>query len=181
MAMETAIKTKKIDAVQPLSAPQQLRRPADADAGIQRAGDGHDHPRHRDVRGPERAQGRIPRHGGGQRTGGGDSTISQGVSASRRSGPIGHGEAQDRVTLLPESGFDMQVLIPDGIFANPFGSPLGRPRDPASGSRCAGLQQRLGRGAGRMPRTTSSARPSSPSRTSRSRASKRGGPSRSSA
>jgi hypothetical protein len=30
---------------------------------------------------------------------------------------------QDRAGLLPETGFDMQVLIPDGIFANSFGSP----------------------------------------------------------
>ena len=26
-------------------------------------------------------------------------------------------------------GFDMQVLIPDGIFANPFGSPVARKWD----------------------------------------------------
>jgi aminocarboxymuconate-semialdehyde decarboxylase len=67
----------------------------------------------------------------GQRTGGGFPEISQGTMASKRSGPIGHGEASDRIKLLPETGFDMQVLIPDGIFANTFGSPLDRPRDPA--------------------------------------------------
>src|SRR2546422_4224525 len=38
-------------------------------------------------------------------------------------GAIGHGSPQDRAGLLPETGFDMQVLIPDGIFANSFGSP----------------------------------------------------------
>ena len=38
-------------------------------------------------------------------------------------GAIGHGIPQDRAGLLPETGFDMQVLIPDGIFANSFGSP----------------------------------------------------------
>jgi len=31
---------------------------------------------------------------------------------------------------LIETGFDMQVLIPDGIFANPFGSPVGRQWEP---------------------------------------------------
>ncbi|MBI3328828.1 MAG: hypothetical protein HYZ81_19255 [Nitrospinae bacterium] len=54
----------------------------------------------------------------GQRTGAG--------GAVRQAGPIGHGQIEDRVTLLPETGFDMQVLIPDGIFANPFGSPIAR-------------------------------------------------------
>lgn len=41
-------------------------------------------------------------------------------------GPIGHGVAEHRVKLLPETGFDMQVLIPDGAFANAFGSPIAR-------------------------------------------------------
>jgi aminocarboxymuconate-semialdehyde decarboxylase len=45
-------------------------------------------------------------------------------------GPVGHGIVEDRATLLPETGFDMQVLIPDGIFANPFGSPIARDWDP---------------------------------------------------
>jgi predicted TIM-barrel fold metal-dependent hydrolase len=31
---------------------------------------------------------------------------------------------------MAETGFDMQVLIPDGIYANPFGSPIGRSWDP---------------------------------------------------
>ncbi|HSX83176.1 MAG TPA: hypothetical protein VLQ80_32035, partial [Candidatus Saccharimonadia bacterium] len=30
-------------------------------------------------------------------------------------GAIGHGSSHDRAGLLPETGFDMQVLIPDGI------------------------------------------------------------------
>ena len=46
------------------------------------------------------------------------------------SGPIGHGIAEHRVKLLPETGFDMQVLIPDGVFANPFGVPGGRDMEP---------------------------------------------------
>ena len=131
MAMETAIKTKKIDADShflPRSNFGDLRTlmPGFTEQEMNII-----------IRDTETFADPNARRGGfrataaGQRTGGGDSTISQGVSASRRSGPIGHGEAQDRVTLLPETGFDMQVLIPDGIFANPFGSPLGRPRDPA--------------------------------------------------
>lgn len=47
-----------------------------------------------------------------------------------RTGPVGHGEVDERADLLPETGFDMQVLIPDGIFANPFGSPVGRQWEP---------------------------------------------------
>jgi predicted TIM-barrel fold metal-dependent hydrolase len=58
----------------------------------------------------------------GQRTGAG--------GPARPSGPIGHGQIEDRVTLLPETGFDMQVLISDGIFANPFGSPIARRWEP---------------------------------------------------
>ena len=52
------------------------------------------------------------------------------ATTSQGSGPIGHGVAEHRVKLLPETGFDMQVLIPDGIFANPFGSPIERDWDP---------------------------------------------------
>ena len=37
-----------------------------------------------------------------------------------QTGPQGHGIAEDRIKLLPQTGFDMQVLIPDGIFGNPF-------------------------------------------------------------
>ena len=48
------------------------------------------------------------------------------TSTQQSRGPIGHGVAEQRVKLLPETGFDMQVLIPDGIFANAFGSPIGR-------------------------------------------------------
>jgi aminocarboxymuconate-semialdehyde decarboxylase len=36
----------------------------------------------------------------------------------------------DRAKLLPETGFDMQVLIPDGLYANPFGSPVAREAEP---------------------------------------------------
>jgi predicted TIM-barrel fold metal-dependent hydrolase len=53
--------------------------------------------------------------------------VAQAGTPSRASGgPIGHGIAEQRVELLPETGFDMQVLIPDGIYANAFGSPVGR-------------------------------------------------------
>ena len=51
------------------------------------------------------------------------------ATTSQDRGPIGHGVAASRVKLLPETGFDMQVLIPDGIFANPFGSPIERTWD----------------------------------------------------
>ena len=131
MAMETAIKTKKIDADShflPRSNFGDLRSlmpeftEKELDLIIRDAVTFAD---------PSARSGGFRATAAGQRTAGGDSSISQGVSAPRRAGPIGHGEAQDRVTLLPETGFDMQVLIPDGIFANPFGSPLGRPRDPA--------------------------------------------------
>jgi aminocarboxymuconate-semialdehyde decarboxylase len=47
-----------------------------------------------------------------------------------KSGPVGLSVAADRVGLLPQTGFDMQVLIPHGIYANPFGSPVGQPWAP---------------------------------------------------
>jgi predicted TIM-barrel fold metal-dependent hydrolase len=66
------------------------------------------------------------------------STAGQGLGAvnptaattQQGQGPVGHGVAQHRVGLLPETGFDMQVLIPDGVFANAFGSPASRDWDP---------------------------------------------------
>ena len=45
-------------------------------------------------------------------------------------GAVGHGQVADRAKLLPETGFEMQVLIPDGIFSNPFGSPIAREWEP---------------------------------------------------
>jgi aminocarboxymuconate-semialdehyde decarboxylase len=48
------------------------------------------------------------------------------ATTQQQRGPIGHGIAEQRVKLLPDTGFDMQVLIADGIFANAFGSPIGR-------------------------------------------------------
>ncbi len=42
------------------------------------------------------------------------------------SGVIGHGDPAKRVELLPETGFDMQILIPEGIYLGAFGSPAGR-------------------------------------------------------
>ncbi len=58
-------------------------------------------------------------------------------------GAIGHGIPQDRAGLLPETGFDMQVLIPDGIFANSFGSPA-RPHGPLAHVPGQGIQPRAG-------------------------------------
>ena len=52
------------------------------------------------------------------------------ATPSQGSGPVGHGIAEQRVRLLPDTGFDAQVLIPDGIYANPFGSPIDRDWDP---------------------------------------------------
>jgi aminocarboxymuconate-semialdehyde decarboxylase len=63
----------------------------------------------------------------GQRVGGGGAPTESGAAARPARAPggaIGHGIAADRAGLLPETGFDMQVLIPDGIFANSFGSPV---------------------------------------------------------
>ncbi len=65
--------------------------------------------------------------------GGGDGTAGAAVGGGaprRASGPVGHGAALDRAKLLPETGFDTQVLIPDGIFANPFGAPGNREWEP---------------------------------------------------
>src|SRR5215207_9948594 len=58
----------------------------------------------------------------GKRLGGGAGAIGTRAPG----GPVGHGVVADRAKLLPETGFDMQVLIPDGIYANPFGSPIAR-------------------------------------------------------
>jgi predicted TIM-barrel fold metal-dependent hydrolase len=60
---------------------------------------------------------------GGKAVGAVNPTAAQ---TSQQRGPIGHGQAEQRVKLLPQTGFDMQVLIPDGIYANPFGSPIER-------------------------------------------------------
>jgi predicted TIM-barrel fold metal-dependent hydrolase len=53
----------------------------------------------------------------------------QGGGPVPRAGAVGHGDVAERAGLVTGTGFDMQVLIPDGIFANPFGSPIGRPFD----------------------------------------------------
>jgi predicted TIM-barrel fold metal-dependent hydrolase len=53
-----------------------------------------------------------------------------GGGPAARTGPVGHGDPETRAGLMADTGFDMQVLIPDGIFANPFGSPIGRPFEP---------------------------------------------------
>jgi predicted TIM-barrel fold metal-dependent hydrolase len=62
----------------------------------------------------------------GKRLGGGAGAIGTRAPG----GPVGHGVVADRAKLLPETGFDMQVLIPDGIYANPFGSPIAREAEP---------------------------------------------------
>jgi len=49
-----------------------------------------------------------------------------GTSPGAPGGAIGHGDPKTRVELLPETGFDMQILIPEGIYLNAFGSPVGR-------------------------------------------------------
>ena len=53
-----------------------------------------------------------------------------GISArGGNSGPVGHAAFEERAKLLPETGFDMQVLIPDGVFLErPFKSPRRRGR-----------------------------------------------------
>ena len=56
---------------------------------------------------------------------------------SGRQRPAGQGslrepglsDPEERARILPRTGFDMQVLIPHGIFGNPFGSPLSRSVD----------------------------------------------------
>jgi predicted TIM-barrel fold metal-dependent hydrolase len=52
------------------------------------------------------------------------------VTTGQASGPVGHGAADQRVKLLPETGFDMQVLIPDGAYLTAFGSPASREWEP---------------------------------------------------
>ena len=97
MAMETAVKTRKIDADShflPRSNFGDLRSlmpgfsEEELNIIIRDAVTFAD---------PNARSGGFRATAAGQRTGGGESTISQGVSAPRRSGPIGHGEAQDRV------------------------------------------------------------------------------------
>jgi aminocarboxymuconate-semialdehyde decarboxylase len=68
-------------------------------------------------------------HRGGFRT-----STGRDVDAPERGGDVsgieGHGDPAARVRLLPATGFEVQVLIPDRIFANPFGSPLARAEEP---------------------------------------------------
>jgi aminocarboxymuconate-semialdehyde decarboxylase len=72
---------------------------------------------------PRARQGGFRATAAGQRTGGGGNGAPAPAAPARPAGAVGHGIASDRAGLLPETGFDMQVLIPDGIFANSFGSP----------------------------------------------------------
>ena len=62
---------------------------------------------------------------------------------SGQRGPVGHGDPSARLDVLAEAGFDMQVLIPDGIFRHPFHSPISREWEP-------GLQLALCRGYNQM-------------------------------
>ncbi|MCZ6888458.1 MAG: amidohydrolase family protein [Gammaproteobacteria bacterium] len=69
------------------------------------------------------------RRGGFRATAAGQAVGAENPTAAttqQELGPVGHGVAEQRVQLLPDTGFDMQVLIADGIFANAFGSPIGR-------------------------------------------------------
>ena len=67
---------------------------------------------------PRARQGGFRATAAGQRTGGGGNGAPAAAAApARPAGAVGHGIASDRAGLLPETGFDMQVLIPDGIFA----------------------------------------------------------------
>lgn len=70
------------------------------------------------------------RRGGFRASAAGQRLGAQTPSAAPRTGPVGHGLVADRAKLLPDTGFDTQVLIPDGIYANPFGSPVARQWDP---------------------------------------------------
>ena len=127
--MTTAVKTKKIDAdshFHPMSDYGDLKellpgfseRALDMilrDAGV--------------FMDPAARRGGFGATAAGQRTGS-VSSLTQAAQAGRASQPVGHGNVDDRAQLLPETGFDMQVLIPDGVFANPFGSPVARLPDP---------------------------------------------------
>jgi predicted TIM-barrel fold metal-dependent hydrolase len=76
---------------------------------------------------PNARRGGFQASAAGQRLGGGHASN---VPAAPRAQAVGHGDVEERAALLPETGFEMQVLIPDGIFANPFGSPVGREFEP---------------------------------------------------
>ena len=54
------------------------------------------------------------RSGGFRATAAGQRVGASNPTGGRSGGPVGHGVVADRVKLLPETGFDMQVLIPDG-------------------------------------------------------------------
>ena len=69
------------------------------------------------------------RRGGFRATAAGQAT-GAGGGGGGRVGAVGHGDPLTRAELMVETGFDMQVLIPDGIYANPFGSPIGRTWEP---------------------------------------------------
>ncbi|MGH7847322.1 MAG: amidohydrolase family protein, partial [Candidatus Binatia bacterium] len=56
----------------------------------------------------------------------GQQGAARGTGSFRESGLS---DVEVRAQLLPQTGFDMQVLIPHGIFGNPFGSPVGRAMD----------------------------------------------------
>jgi aminocarboxymuconate-semialdehyde decarboxylase len=71
-----------------------------------------------------------PRRGGFHMSNAGKEVGAVHPNDISKTGPQGHGIVEDRVKLLPQTGFDMQVLIPDGIFGNPFGSPIARQTDP---------------------------------------------------
>jgi aminocarboxymuconate-semialdehyde decarboxylase len=126
--MVTEIKTKKIDADShffPSVDPEELARllpgysPEALDMIVRDAAVFTD---------PNARRGGFGATQAGQRTGSVASLTPDAQAGRGRA--VGHGDVDERAELLPETGFDMQVLIPDGIYANPFGSPVARPPDP---------------------------------------------------
>lgn len=67
-------------------------------------------------------RGGFARSAQGARVGATDSSDERGGGGQA----AGMTDVEDRANLMTETGFDMQVLIPDGVFANLFWSPIGR-------------------------------------------------------
>ncbi|MEK7214610.1 MAG: amidohydrolase family protein, partial [Chloroflexota bacterium] len=72
--------------------------------------------------------GQGARRGGFSRTAQGARVGASDTSDQRGGGgqAVGMGDVEERANLMAETGFDQQVLIPDGVFANMFWSPIGR-------------------------------------------------------
>lgn len=69
----------------------------------------------------------VPKsHGGGFKAASDDGSgrpVSSGEALIYLSDIPGHSDAKDRASLLTETGFNMQVLIPDGVFSHMFLAP----------------------------------------------------------